>query len=275
VAFRRDIGDVVAEALMTRAAVSDPIILVEGGNDASFWRGRFIASSQIIVCGGKTTAEGALQELDRAKFPKVVAVVDDDLDYVLGIEKGSLNLVKTSKSDLETMLLSSEAFEKLLNDLTTAEKIAEVERRIGVTLRDGLIARCLIFGKLRYVDRLYGTNVAFDDIPPYKYIDPATWNLDEARLISDFARLSKRAEAQIRDDLDDMPEIDPWRLIRGHDAMAALWILNAQVLRGPNLKKDHLCMLLRVAYEGDWIRATSTYADIRHWEKRAGIKVLR
>ena len=259
---------------MTRAAVNAPIALVEGPEDASFWRGRFAPTTQIVTCGGRSTAEAALVEVDRANIPQVAGVVDGDLDSILRKPSASANLIRTSTTDLETMLLSSPALEKVLNDLVAPETIVGFEEQSGSSIKAGLVSRCLIFGKLRYVDSVQATNVPFDKIPVYKFLDRRTWVLDEEQLITDFAGLADATEAEVRSEIEAVPAADPWHFIRGHDAMAALWILNTEILGGPNLSRRHLCMMLRLAYEVGWLKATSTYAELIAWEARSGARIL-
>ena len=115
-------GDSLAnDVRMTRAQFSGSFLIVEGKTaDFRFYR-RFIDEQrcQIVPAHGKTNACDAITILEEDEFPGVLALVDADFWRLEGIDTPSSNVFLTDSHDLESMIVKSQALEKVLSRFST------------------------------------------------------------------------------------------------------------------------------------------------------------
>jgi hypothetical protein len=147
----RTVGDVVAEMLMSRTTTSGSLLVIEGSDDIKFWKTRIAAypTCQLIQGGSKATVIGAVIKAESLHIPGVLGVVDDDHDSLVGRSLPSANLIHTGMCDIETLLLNSDALDHVVAELGDGSKIAALQAKEGMSIRDILVARSLIFGQLR------------------------------------------------------------------------------------------------------------------------------
>ncbi len=164
------------EMLMSRTAFNGSLLVLEGDDDICFWKPRAVSLSecQFVLAGSKPTVVNAVIQLDSLSHTGVLGVVDDDYDSLLGWPVRSTNLVRTETRDMETLMLSTRAFERLLDELGDAKKIQALEQREGRSIRDAFVARALVFGQLRYLSAAQQWNVAFDRLKPPRFADLAS-----------------------------------------------------------------------------------------------------
>lgn len=269
----RTAGDVVSELKMARAAFKGALLVLEGPSDSVFWRNRVAKDRcQITISGSKTTSLKVTELLDADGFKGFVAVVDDDFDLFFGPEYESDNLLSTETNDLETLLGSSPALQKTLDehllgdfgnfDDKKAEEIAEKVKSFAV-----------VFGKLRYTNRKYNLNASFDSLSPWKYVDHKSMGFNEEGLYDDFSALCGVPVDRIVDWMKEAPNEPLWNLIQGHDFTCILAI----ALRGrarSACNESTICSSLRLAYEWAWFKATSLVERLVTWERQQGLTVL-
>lgn len=269
----RTTGDVLSEMKMVRAAFSGTILVLEGASDSLFWRSRISRDTcQITVSGGKVTAARVAEALDKENFRGFLVVVDDDFDYFLGKAYESDNLVATETNDLETLLASSPALEKVLNEFLGHDAAHGKPEVISKIAKEAMEAGS-VFGRLRYINRSNALNVSFDLLSPWKYVDHSTLKVKEKELLAEFAKLGNVDSAAAKGWLDGSPTAPVWNIVQGHDFTCLLAI----ALRGKTqhaCSEKAICASLRLAYESAWFKASAIVRDIVSWEKRQGFTVL-
>lgn len=254
---------------MSRTAFPGAHLLVEGPSDSRFWRGRIERrKSTIVICGGKDAACKSIAALDNSGMRGAVAIVDDDLDSVLGAAHASPNLVVTDARDLEAMLLESDALERVMAELVPPSELESFECGLGTSFRDGLVQRCLSFARLRYVARerqLY--DVDFNRLKPWKFVDAASWTLDREALLEAFCASATISTADLNAFLNLMPSAAPWKLICGHDAMTLWYIALTGVFRIKKLPFEALSSALRLAYSHTALSGTALFRALKAWSE--------
>ena len=235
---------------MSRTIFRGAHALVEGPTDNRFWRTFFDETAcQLVICGGKSNVKGALERLEALSIKLVLGIIDDDLDSQLGPVALTPNLFLTDDNDLECMLLRTDALELALNALGDPAKMTAYELAMGVTVRDAIIERALVFGRLRYVSISSGLNVRFAALSPWKYIPHQTWILDLITLLEDFSNLGGRTSGQVAGLLQAAPSTPEWSLINGHDAIDIITIALTGVFSDLGTNRDAVCSHLRIAYK--------------------------
>lgn len=269
----RSPGSVVAEVVMTRAAMPGANLLLEGPSDSHFWRAHTDCTScHIVICHGKKTVTKSLSMLEDMGIKCAVGIVDDDLDSVFGILQPSANVAVTDSHDLEALLLASPALEKVIAEF--ADLASEFETADGRTVREALIERAVPFGKLRYLAAMKRLPVGFEALYPPNFIDPDNWKLDVDQLIASFAKLGGLNADDVTSLLNELPDVPVWSLIHGHDAESILHCGLRKVLSSRNCSREQLSSALRIAFDRSLLRKTNLWSWISDWEIRAREVVL-
>ena len=128
-------------------------LLLEGEDDHRFWDRRVSQGCELVIGDGKQNVEGAVRRLDTRRFSGALGIVDADFDRLQGRALPSPNLLATDAHDLECVLLRSPALDGVLAEYGDRAKIRRFEATQGGTVRDALLARGLIFGRLRWLAR--------------------------------------------------------------------------------------------------------------------------
>lgn len=265
--------DIIAtEVVMMRATTPAGFLLVEGATDLTFWRSRVEPDrSELIDAEGKNNLLGAVTILDREHFAGVLGVVDDDRDSLDGRRPTSPNVAVTDTADLECLLLRSPAWHRLLAEFGDPGKLKQFGASVGDP-RDALLARGLVFGRLRWWVQREGRSVPADAFGPHRFIDASTWTVREEALYDSVAAALVLPSATLRAGVAALPPVDPWLVCRGHDLIDLLF-LGLQYVLGPahGMKKPPLKALMQVlrsGFDDASLHATQMWADMCAWEDR-------
>jgi Protein of unknown function (DUF4435) len=135
-------------------------LIVEGETDKKVY-GWFVDKNacEVIIAYSKATAIEVLSLLAKDAFPGVLAIVDADFDVLERRFPASQNLLFTDVHDLETMMINSPAFDKILAEYGSEDKIATFVRSAGKPVRMMLAESGLSIGYLRWVSLREGLGV--------------------------------------------------------------------------------------------------------------------
>ncbi|MCK6429072.1 MAG: DUF4435 domain-containing protein [Burkholderiaceae bacterium] len=265
----RTVGDVVSEILMSRAGFSGALLVLEGDDDVKFWRARATARSecQMILAGGKATVVGAVTAAEKLIQSGVLGVIDDDCDSLLGQTVPSANLVRTEARDMETLMLSSQAFEAVLGELGDPAKIQALEQKEGQSIRDAFVLRALIFGQLRYLSAAQRWSVSFDRLSPWRFADVPSWTFDRSALLCEYAaQVPGLTVDAIEAHLSSIPVTSPWLILHGKDSLHVLAIGVRHCLGSQQHPIERILQMLRLAFSDLLFRATQLYKAVKNWE---------
>jgi hypothetical protein len=274
--------DLVANKIkQLRETYSGTFILVEGSSDKVFYE-RFIdkSSCHLEITAGKPSSKQCaieiLEILEKSNFQGVLAIVDADFDYLQNTTVTSPNLLRTDTHDLETMLIKSPAFDKVIVMFGSEEKII----KFGRDLRTVLLESGTIVGYLRWVSQSDGLNLKFEGIEFKNFINNQTIQISEIELIKEVKNKSK-AYSLDNEDLQKRltnkknSSHNPWQVCCGHDLVEILSIAlrkaigsnrDIDVKANSDDRKNTLENFLLLAYEENYFHQTQLYLEIRKWE---------
>jgi hypothetical protein len=254
---------------MTRLVHPGSFLLVEGDDDFKFWSSHRATSCELIIASGKPNLLGAIERLDRRQFAGALGVVDADFDRLVDSPYLSDNIVCTDGHDLEGLLLRSHALEKTLAELGQPNKLHRFEEN-GTSVRQALLDRGLIFGRLRWLNQYKNIGLDFTDFRPDRFVDRATWRVDEDRLFQVAADKMGVTVAKLKVSLAELEVLDPWQACQGHDLVVLLTLGLRKVLG--SLKKNHgtdyVAAMLRTGFEHIWLTDTRLHKSMIAWEGR-------
>ena len=274
----KDAGIVVAEVILTREHSKGAFLIVEGEDDARFWETMRHLECEIIDGECKNNIVNAVQMLDKKRIVGVLGVVDDDHDQILGTRFVSPNLVFTDAHDLECIFCRSPAFYKVLAEFGDPSKIQDFEEKEGMSIRDCLLSRAIVFGQLRLAIKYFKLDINSDLICIPRFVDEKTWIINCEEFFCILAQYSPAVDENLLNKfVQKLPEADPWNIVRGHDAIAILRIGLKKVLG--NIKNSigvkDISRVLRAAMTIDELKKTKLWTDISMWElKNTAYKII-
>jgi hypothetical protein len=273
--------DVANEILYERnypGNVSLSFLIVEGTTDKSLYQ-RYIKATacQIIIANGRDNAIQVLAILDDIDFRGALAIVDTDFDRLEGKASASPNLLFTDTHDLETMIVQSPAFEKVLAEFGSEKKIAKLVEKYGKNARSLLLDCAMPIGYLRWVSIRENLSLSFEELSFEKFIDKETLTINVLKLIRFVQSRSASGGKGQKQSLDDVIHSktkqlssdthDPWHVCCGHDVVCALSLGLRKVIGSAKvIEPDMLEICLRLAYEHSHFRNTQLYISIQRWE---------
>lgn len=265
-------GEVAAEVIMLRLIHPESFFLVEGDSDSLFWQRFKHETCELINAGSKASVSGAIEILDRREFRGALGLVDADLDRLEEVSRTSSNLVTSEVHDLECLLLRSRAFDGLLVEMADQERLRALERAEERSIRECLLARGLLHGRLRWLAARSGWGPDFrGSLRLSRFVLQETWRLDEEALLDQAADQGCPVVRQeLRTALSQLGPVDPWSLCRGHDLIDVLRIgLEGSFgRRGMQFGRDALSRALRLAFDREELGGEGTVRQIRDWEDR-------
>lgn len=270
--WTKDAGLIETEVIMNRRTHRGSFLILEGEDDHKFWLPRVDRQEcEPIIGKGKPNVEGAITRLDSRKFSGALGIVDDDFDRLQGRELPSPNLLATDAHDLECVLLRSPALERVLAEHGDSDKIRRFEDAHDSTVRDALLARGLVFGRLRWLALRRDWDLRFTKLGPERFTNRGTWEVDRDRFYE--AAVTNGVPESInglRAAISALPDADPWpwSVCRGHDLISLLRIGLQQVLGDlkPSKGVADIAALLRASFDKDDFHQGAFGREIRKWE---------
>lgn len=261
---------------LRRSTYQGTFLLVEGTSDKTFYE-RFVDKSecQLVSVSGKPSSKlrviSVLKILEESNFQGVLAIVDADFDRLTTpTYQKSANLLYTDSHDLETMLINSPAFDKVISEFASQEKISQFNQDIRLVILESAVP----IGYLRWISLGDGLNLAFENITFSKFIDEKTLRIDKLKFIGEVKKKSQNfslKDEDLQQQLMDKNngDRDPWQICCGHDLVEILSFGLRKTI-GSNQATDvepiSLERNLRLAYEAVYFQGTQLYSHICTWE---------
>lgn len=256
----------MAELKMRRTLHRGSFLVLEGKDDIRFWTSRCHGSCRLVDGNGKNNVVRSLQRLDEIGFAGVSGLIDRDHDHLAGRPVPSPNIVATDAHDLECLLCRSSALGSVLAEFGEREKIEQFEQETGEDVRTKLLRRGLVFGRLMWVARQIDPGVA--SLAVWRCVDEASWEVDEEGLFVEAAERLGIDESILRSRVAQLPQADPWHVVRGHELIELLRIgLRKRLGDLPtSTGVQAIGRVLRTAMPEEDLQATTMWRDMTWWE---------
>ncbi len=251
-------------------------LLVEGDTDKRLYETLIDEKRCAIhIAYSKTTALDVLTILEQNEIKGVLAIVDADFDILEGKQYTSSNVFLTDTHDAELMIVQSPAFEKVLREFGSEQKIEEMKRQTGKDMRTLLLERSQVFGYARWASLKKGLSLKFEGLDLQKCFDRRAFVLDEERTLDHIRNKSQQLHISVQQIQTSIAEIqsdrhDMWYVCCGHDLTNVL-SLGLRVGLGTHNHHEvtsHLLEIsLRLAYEYAHFQKTRLYAALQVWEE--------
>ena len=257
-------------------------VLVEGDTDRAFFA-NFLnrEKCKIKVGDGKRRVVTILRSLQGAH--RVFGIVDADHWPITGDIPPLENLFTTDTTDVESLVIKSDAFAKTLNNYCHADSLEKFVESCGLAepakIRDILVKGAAKIGFLRYMNEKERTSVDFKTICFMNFVCPDDFEVDEDTLCAEFARQKNEWDALVRRWLETSKKHidDPWKFACGHDLVSILVVglCNSSLGYRSSYHKSEIEGGLRQAYEGKHFAQTDLCKKIEEWaQKSIGASVV-
>jgi hypothetical protein len=262
--MRRNLGtDVLFNTvMMMRMRSRKSVLLTESDLDVELYQ-KFVSLDHCYV-GDATGRPGVLEVLGRFSQCKVrgcAGIIDADADHLLGRAQPRPDVFFTDRTDKETSIIDSPAFDVFCNKLGVTIPVEE--------LRQSLFLSALPLGAIRRLSVRNGLGLDFKQIEMSTFIHPGPrCDIDEccAEVLVRNPHIEITAEILRRFVADtSVQSISPAYVVQGHDLLTILE-MQAYSLFGRSVLRRELEFELSSAYSSDHFRITTTYAQLRTWE---------
>lgn len=258
---------------MIRTLHHGAILIVEGTTDLRVYE-NLISSThcKALPATNKDIAITTINKLESNNFKGVLTIVDTDFWKLDSVTPNSLNILLTDTHDLETMILSSEALDKVISEFGSRPKIAA----LGKSIRDILLEGALPIGFLRWLSSPTKDNLSlrFKGLHFYNFVDTNKLSINIDLLIKEVKTNSQAStldETAIKNKIATLMKsgYDPWHVCSGHDMVQLLAIGLINLFgnhRATNITSDAVDGILRVSYEYSYFSSTQLHNSIKDWE---------
>lgn len=264
--------DVANDIKMTRSQFKGSFLVVEGESaDIKLYK-RFTDQEhcQITPAHGKPNLIKIFNILENEGFPGICGLVDPDFDRIQSINH-SQNIVSTDCHDQETMVLSSPAFEKILTEYGSEQKIKLFESKNNMSVREYLIKEGAHIGALRLLSINNSQNLKFEGLDFKKFVNQDSLKIDILMLIQE---VTNKTSGHKYDKLlftkkhicDLVTKNDPWSLACGPDILNILNIGLKKALGSRTITPDILATSLRLGYEQSYFESSELHKALKCWE---------
>jgi hypothetical protein len=158
-----DVTSIIGEVIALRAYAKKSILLVEGPSDLSFFSA-FVAHEMcdIVVSHGRLYSIELVHKIDE-EYDGVLAVLDQDLDALFEGVPTHRNIVVTDATDVEVMMIRSSAFDSVVWELGSLEKLRELATR-GFDPRSFIVRAARRIFILKFMSRRENLGLRFRDL---------------------------------------------------------------------------------------------------------------
>lgn len=274
------LSDKANEIKMSRSQYKGSFLIVEGDTDSRLFKhltDRDQRECKVKVAGNKKDAKELLEILEKESFKGVLAIVDADFDRLQEqFIPNSSSLFLTDCHDIEAMMVKSRAFEKLLDEHGSEEKIAGFIKKNG-SLREVLLNSGEKIGYLRWLSQKDELSLKFEGLKFGGFVDKETLQIDLKKLVQEVKNKSEKHSLNQEEIIKKITDLsssnfDLWDVCCGHDLIE---ILSQGLGKAIGSERQHqditaekLEKSLRLAYEITEFKKTSLYKSIKDWESR-------
>jgi hypothetical protein len=266
---------------MLRTAFGGSFLIVEGDTDKRVFQNFVVTDEcQIKISYNKDNAVKTLEILNAdANFEGAITIVDADFEH-LEQSKTTSNLFKTDFHDLECLIFSSPALEKVLAEFASESKI----KNFGKDIRELFFEISAFIGYLRWISLSDELNLKFEDLDFGKFINKDTLKFDSNLFITTVKNKSQRLDldnAKITNQINNLASqnYDKKQVACGKDLVEILALALQKVLGTNNSNKvtsEIIARDLRLAYEFEFFVLTNLYQNVKGWEnENIPFKVFR
>jgi len=273
--------DSIASSIrMERSQFLGSFLIVEGGTDAKIYNNFLDAGQcQIEIAFSKEKAIKIIEILNEDNFVGVLAIVDADFDILDSKEYHQENIFLTDFHDVECLIFTSPALEKILAEFGSEQKIKRIEQARKKSIKEIIIELGAFIGYLLRISLNENLALHFGDedkkLDFSKFINKDDLSFDLDKFITIVKNNSEKFSInnqQLIEKINLMAkqDLELKHIVRGKDLTEILCI-GLRKFAGTNnsihVNADVILKSMRVAYDFRFFASTQLYSNVKEWEK--------
>jgi hypothetical protein len=268
---------VANEVRLMRTDHKGTIIIVEGPDDKkAFYILLDQKSCRIVIAYGRENAIQAITILENNNIKGVVAIIDSDFAQIVNTFPTSNSIFLTDKHDLESMMIASPAFAKLLVEYANEDRVQTFESQNNCSVAEALAKNAMIIGYLRLLSIRKNLGLKFDGLAFSNFVTRDSLRIDFEGLIREIKNHSHNCPYNTEWFKEEIELLkngahNPWHISCGHDMIEMLSFALRRTLaaRSANdVDTNRLARSLRIAYEKNHFQQTFLYSSLKSWEEK-------
>jgi Protein of unknown function (DUF4435) len=190
-----DANTLASDIRLHRAVHQGTFLLVEGHFDAQLFK-QFVDREQCVITvgNGKESVLGAIAILEISNFCGALGIVDRDFDWCDGQCSANNNIILTDYNDLEITILTSSAFDRVLAQYGSDDKIERMKRLKGNSVLELILGETALLGGMRMASRDANWNLKFRDVK-IKFNSNTGYTIDYSSTAEYIIRVSGKSKA--------------------------------------------------------------------------------
>jgi len=260
---------------MRREIFKGAFLYVEGSSDANLYA-TFIdqKSCQIIIAHNRFNVVEACRIHETKGFDGVVGIIDADFDHLEQKTPDVSIVFQTDMHDAECFMLSTSAFDKLVSEFASEDKLKDWQAAYVGDLRSHLVQQAAIIGALLWYSNNTCLCLCFGELETKEYVTEPGLQVDVAKMIKHVKNKSQRhdlSEELLAQGLQQQLKISDqvWQIVRSHDLINLLSFALRRTLgswKSHEVAREHIERGLRLAYAENDFFQTKLHSKIRDWE---------
>jgi len=269
--------DIANEIRMLRTTFVGAFVIVEGRNDKLVYQRFFDREScTIAIAYGRDNVLGVIRILNADdKFSGVLGIIDADFSNITGESTPESNILQTDLHDLECMMLASPAFDRILAELGSDERVAEFAKSNSL-LAHQLATNTVPLGCLRFISIQQTLELKFEGLSFGKFVETNELQVDPSKMVRAVVHNSQQHQLDQKQLVEQVGSEmqkghDCWQISCGHDIVELLALGFRKIFSGKSggmVTVEILERSLRLAYAASYFQETTLYQAIRTWEQR-------
>lgn len=261
---------------MRRSVWKVAFLFVEGDSDERLYS-IFVDSRtcQVIVSHGRANLIEACEILSAHGFKGFLGIIDADLCHAQGTLPLIPNILVTDFHDAECFMLRGTAFERVLREFASKEKLEYWHKVFGPDVRKHLLSHSIKVGFLLWHSTVKGLNLIFSNLEVKEFADRESLEIDVRRLVEHTKHKSQKQDLNSAELVSEIGKLEsfkpePWQVVRGSDFIDLMgYALRHALATLPALEvsRERLEQSLRLAYSTEEFAATELFRSIKIWEK--------
>lgn len=283
---------IIADIIVRDKRFKGNYLIVEGKTD-KFVFSQFIEkeNNRISVAEGANKVVEVINIVGKRKRKGVLGIIDSDFRNILGEKELPKNIFQTDTHDLETLIIKSPTFEKVLDLLGSSKKTEKFKENSKLSLREYLLNLVKPLAYLKLASHKNRLNLRFKpksqsnpELKFEKFIDKKEFEflgiekmIDTIRSYNNELKLSNQELEKLLKS-EEKDKYDLWQLCNGHDIVKVFSIglknkIGSENKRIEDIEKG-IEKLLIAGYEFRYFKKTNLYSSIISWQNKKRMPLI-